>query len=322
MVKLSDIAEEAGCSVTVVSRVLHPGGAVRHRIAEATRERVLSAASRLRYHPNRSAEFLKRGVLPEIGLCTTDAANNLVLDLVRGASAEAEREGFYVSFRYSLMPVGGVEFLREAARRHLCGIIIYPDFLLREEEQALLREYQAGGGEVVVLDVGNERHPEWDLPTVTIDDEQGGRLAARHLLACGAEHFFYQGVERRRQDGFLAELASAGRTARVFQHDEEEKAVAVCLAQQGAVGLFCSNDWLALQVHSLLLRAGEVPGKRIRLIGYDDLYGSAAVSPALTTVRQPFNAAGEAAVKMLIDRLYGRPLANCRLTPEVEVRET
>ncbi len=36
MVKLSDIAEEAGCSVTVVSRVLHPGGVRRHRIAGAS----------------------------------------------------------------------------------------------------------------------------------------------------------------------------------------------------------------------------------------------------------------------------------------------
>ena len=283
---------------------------------------MLSAASRLRYHPNRSAEFLKRGVLPEIGLCTTDAENNLVLDLVKGASAEAEREGFYVSFRYSLMTVGGAEFLREASRRHLCGIIIYPDYLLREEEQSLLREYLSGGGEVVVLDVGNEVHPDWRLPTVAIDDDLGGRLVARHLVSCGVEHFLYLGSERARRTGFLAELSAQGREARTFRHDAPQEAVAASLALPGKVGLCCGTDLLAMRVHSLLLQAGEAPGGRIRLVGYDDLCGSAAVVPALTTVRQPFSAAGAQAVQMLIRRLYGKPVADCRLEPELVVRGT
>jgi len=56
-VTLQDVAREVGVSAMTVSVVLH-GNRSTSRVSDATRERILEAATRLRYRPNAVARGL------------------------------------------------------------------------------------------------------------------------------------------------------------------------------------------------------------------------------------------------------------------------
>ncbi|MBQ6470784.1 MAG: LacI family DNA-binding transcriptional regulator [Victivallales bacterium] len=316
---MSDIAREAGCSVAVVSRVLNPGDGLPPRIAKATRTRVRETARRLGYRPNRNAEFLKRGQLPEIGVFAERHSNNLVLELVRGTSAAAEREGFYISFRYSIDGESFHDFLEMALHRRLCGIITYPHYELQPRTMPLLLRFQAEGGAVVVLDVGNYGRIQPVFPCVAIDDLEGGRLVARLLMERGARRFLYAGPSRLRQEGFCEELAA--------NHCDIPLAVKTddaldALHRDALTGVFCGNDRIAITLHNNMLAGGLCPGRDALLVGYDNLYGTEALAPPLTTVYQPFAEAGEKAVDMMISLLYAKQASNVVLSPSLVRRGT
>jgi DNA-binding LacI/PurR family transcriptional regulator len=67
-----DVAREAGVSVATVSRVL---ASASHPVKEETRQRVLAAAERLKYRPNRLGRSLRVGHSSAIGVCATTFNN-------------------------------------------------------------------------------------------------------------------------------------------------------------------------------------------------------------------------------------------------------
>jgi LacI family transcriptional regulator len=56
----------------------------------------------------------------------------------------------------------------------------------------------------------------------------------------------------------------------------------------------------------------RVPGD-LSVVGFDDTLLAAVSSPALTTVRQPFEQMGEVAVRILRDQMEGRELNSIRV---------
>ena len=95
MVKLKDIADALGVSLTVVSRVLNPKPDKYGFVAEATRELVLKKAAEMGYRRNRSAEFLARGGRSaNIGVFLPLTANSLIAELIMGISEGSNRHGF------------------------------------------------------------------------------------------------------------------------------------------------------------------------------------------------------------------------------------
>jgi LacI family transcriptional regulator len=67
-----DVAREAGVSVATVSRVL---AGTAYPVKEATRQRVLAAAERLKYQPNMLGRSLRLGHSSAIGVCATTFNN-------------------------------------------------------------------------------------------------------------------------------------------------------------------------------------------------------------------------------------------------------
>jgi LacI family transcriptional regulator len=69
---------------------------------------------------------------------------------------------------------------------------------------------------------------------------------------------------------------------------------------------------------------GLTIGQDISIIGFDDIYLASQAYPPLTTVCQPMEAMGEAALDTLTTMLEGRPVLTQRrvLPTELIVRET
>ena len=84
--------------------------------------------------------------------------------------------------------------------------------------------------------------------------------------------------------------------------------------------VFACNDPMAAGV----LQAARRLGRRVAVVGYDDVPEAAYYEPALTTIRQPLADLGGQAVDQLI-RLVINPETNCEpvwLHPQLIVRDS
>jgi DNA-binding LacI/PurR family transcriptional regulator len=99
-------------------------------------------------------------------------------------------------------------------------------------------------------------------------------------------------------------------------------AAALRLVRQQVTGLICGSDPLALGAIRAARRAGlSVPGD-LSVVGYDDSTFMSCTDPPLTTVRQPIEAIGRAAVEILVGQIEGaRPSAEeLFFEPEIVAR--
>ena len=321
MVTLSEIAAATGFSIPVVSRVLNPPSGSYPKVAASTRALILSTARKMNYRPNRQAEFLKRGRSPVIGVFLPDYRNSLITDIVMGLSEAAQSLGFPLSFFFKTSFESYRKFIDETRGRRNCGVITYPHFQVDKDAVELIAHYCKHGGKMVLL---NSHVSVCGVTYVGIDDEHGGRLAAKHLLERGCEEFFIFSQLPQRLDGFRQELPSECIPCQEFEENDEDfqQVVQYCLQSDKCIGIFAGAGRVAARLHSMLLLAGLVPGKRIKLLGYDDLYLSSHLSPAICNVSQPFQQAAALAVEKLVDCIYDRPVKSEMLKPSLVFRET
>jgi DNA-binding LacI/PurR family transcriptional regulator len=102
------------------------------------------------------------------------------------------------------------------------------------------------------------------------------------------------------------------------------KAMAQLLAlAERPTAVFCYNDMSALGALRQVRVAGlQVPGD-ISLTGFDDLYFSQYMQPALTTLRQPMRQMGRMAMETLIQLLKGSASAHSiKVAAELVLRES
>ncbi|RKW71552.1 LacI family DNA-binding transcriptional regulator [Galactobacter caseinivorans] len=295
------VAERAGVSISTVSLSLnHP-----HKVAQATRARVLAAVDALGYRAgaqrrsrtiavaapfSSSPSYYRRleGILaeaaePRIDVIIHDlpAANTLASPLLQ------------------VLPV----------REDIDGVILMGVPPSTEVEELSQRT----GLPTVLVDVIGSA-----LTTINGDDERGARLLGRHLRQLGhTEVVFvheplvsedYVASGSLRWEGLVAELGAPRRLVadqQLVQH------------LGAATAIVASNDAIAAQVAGLLKAAGVRVPQDISLTGYDD--GDLAKALDLTTVRQDFAESGKAAARLLLAHMAGNAGSIRAVTIAVEL---
>ena len=91
------------------------------------------------------------------------------------------------------------------------------------------------------------------------------------------------------------------------------------LIARGVTGIICASDPLALGAIRAARRAGLSVPADLSVIGYDDSALMSCTDPPLTTVRQPIEAIGRAAVEMLAGQIEGSVVSADELFFEPEV---
>jgi DNA-binding LacI/PurR family transcriptional regulator len=91
------------------------------------------------------------------------------------------------------------------------------------------------------------------------------------------------------------------------------------LIARGVTGIICASDPLALGAIRAARRAGLSVPTDLSVIGYDDSTFMSCTDPPLTTVRQPIEAIGRAAVEMLAGQIEGSAVSADELFFEPEV---
>jgi DNA-binding LacI/PurR family transcriptional regulator len=309
-----------------VSRVLndHPS------VSAETRSRVQEAMTALHYQPSRVARALSRRRTGTIAVVVPFFTHPSAVERLRGVLAALDDTAFEVVL-YSIDHVDRRrEPISRLSRRDADGLLI----LTLSPSEAELASLRARGMPTVAVDV------ELDgVPSIIVDDIEGGRLAARHLLALGHERIGYFGDEvdvrfgftsaQRRRAGFESELAEAGHPlsealSRECMHDPadiERCATELVGMDAPPTAIFAYSDAKALALLEAASRFGKRVPQQVSIMGFDDI--DVARHVGLTTVRQPLFDSGFSGAAMLLDLLNGTTTsARVNLTLDVIERRT
>lgn len=329
-VSVRDVAAAARVSVGTVSNVLNRPD----RVAPETVARVQLVIAELGFVRNDAARQLRAGRSRTIGLVVLDLRNPFFTEVARGAEERASERGLSVLVANSdEKQVREVTHLDLFEQQRAFGVLISPV----AENMPRLAQLQSRGTPVILVD--RESHDS-QFASVAVDDVEGGRLAAAHLLDTGRRRLaFVGGPMTLRQ--VADRLAGAQRATAVVPGATLELigTEALTVAEGRAAGhlimnrpkperpdaVFAANDLVALGVLQSLVMAGDarVP-EDIALIGYDDIDFSAAAVIPLSSVRQPAALIGSTAVDLLWDIADGGSVERAHVVfqPELVVRAT
>ena len=164
-----DVAERSGVSISTISRVLNAP----QKVNPATRTRVMSAIDQLGFVPKAEARARALRDTNRIGVLTPSSQRPSFVQRLRGAASALSS----ANYELVIYPVNPLEHLKGhissiAVMRALDGLIVMS--LALEEKDA----WRLLDGIATVLIEYSHAH----LNSIVIDDVQGGRLAAGHLI--------------------------------------------------------------------------------------------------------------------------------------------
>ena len=323
MTTLKEIAARTGFSISVVSRALNLKPDAATRISKETRQKILKTAESMGYTRNRFAEFLKRGKHPVIGVFIPEWANRLMADLVYGLAEAANAFEFPLRLSLGMNYEQYRDFLNDSHKNPKCGLITYPYFETDNRITKLVESFRAQGNQMVLM---HSTVSVKGVPVVTMDDEEGGRIAARHLLEKGCKQFVVFGMFDSRSKGFKEVLAGKKIKPIEFSNDAMFYPKLLTLQKKASInnplGIFAVTDIIALSVMRAFKEKPGVLGREVKLIGYDDLDFAAHLTPALTTLHQPFKKIGSLAVEKLVSLMEGQEANSEIIKPWLVVRES
>jgi DNA-binding LacI/PurR family transcriptional regulator len=327
--RLAEVASRAGVSEATVSRVLNskPG------VSAATRSRVLTALDVLGYErPSKlrgERARLVGLVLPELqnpifpalaevvgSLLSQSGLTPVLCTQTTGDASEAE----YVDMLLEQQQVAGIIFAG--------GHYSQADADHAHYERLARRKLP-----VVLINAGIDGLP---FPRVVCDDASAAEQALEHLCSLGHTRIGLILGSRdhqpsaRKLDAARDALAAAGcpldeaLVAHCHFSLQAGQAAATTLIARGATALVCASDPLALGAIRAARRAGLRVPDDVSVIGYDDSAFMSSVEPPLTTVRQPIEAMGRAAVAALLAQVRGEDMPSDELLfePELVVRKS
>lgn len=325
MVKLKDIAQDVGVSISMVSRALNPNSD--RKISESLKKKVSESAFKLGFKQNRIAEFLKKGKSPVLGIFIPGFNNRLVADLMIGMSQKAAQMNFPLNFYFTSPNNYRNEFrnfIDGVKKSSNSGIITYVYEEQEEKEVAtLLNEYLENGGHAILINTDKKID---GIAKICNDDSMGGRLAAECLarhkpaaMLCEDSIFF------RRTEGFMEKATSLGHQPVLYTIDSFEQTLDTfsgTKSKTSSIGVFSCTDINAVALMKMAKARGLIPGNNIFIVGYDDLELCEFTEPRLTTIRQDFAAEGRRAVEKLVNLIYGGKESDELIPTSLVIRES
>jgi DNA-binding LacI/PurR family transcriptional regulator len=315
-VTLRDVAAAAGLSVGTASNALNGSPLVRPE----TRARVLAAAQRLDYVPDRNAARLRHGRSECIavafpGRCPAIADTTFDALMVRGITRVLEERG------YTMRLVGLENERTRSAARHGRRRPLSPQevdglIVVNWQDPARMARLRDVGVPLVAVDTSGA-HP--DVPSVDNDDRGGVASGVAYLMGLGHRRIallndtlsspfgrethagFLQACERHR----VAVEPWLLRTSD-FTVAGGRRAMAEILAgYRLPTAVFAVDDETAVGAMQAIQEAGLRVPADVSVVGMDDIPLAAAVRPALTTVRIDVEELGRRATELLLQAIDG-----------------
>jgi LacI family transcriptional regulator len=326
---LRDVAAAARVHPATASRALNPE--TRILVSEDTARRVTAAAAKLGYRPNPVARSLRTRRSHTVGVLIPDLNNPLFPPIVRGLEDKLAAAGYVALIGNTDADANRERLIFDQMRaRHVDGFVLATATV----HDRLLAEAAAADLPVVLM---NRLSQDYSFPSVSVDNEQGARMAVTHLARLGHTRIAHvagpqeasTGVSRLR--GFRDGMASArlevsedliAYSSR-YTVEEGTRCCAELLARPGGfTAVAAANDMLAVGCYTALDEAGLECPNDVSVIGFNDMPFIDRLRPPLTTVRFPHYQLGTEAAQLLLERIFegDGPVKILYLAPELVVR--
>ena len=333
---ITDVARAAGVSTATAGRVLGGYGYT----SEEKKEQVLKAAQQLGYRPNTLARSLITGKTRTIGVVAGDIQNPFYASVLRGISNVAEANGFGLLITNSdetqSKEIRSVELL---SQKQVDGLIVTPSDTRKSRHLHHLRSI---GVPVVLIDraVANLQ-----VDRVATDNIAAAEQAVRHLISAGHRRIGILGElveDEGGLDSFLARAISgepvesetlypswqrllgyirAHRieglpvdptlTMRAGSYSAQAAQVLVpslLSRPEPPTAIFTTDGTMSEGAMRAITELKLTIPSDISLICFDDLDWMSFLHPGITTISQPRLAMGEAAARMLLERIRGEEI--------------
>ncbi len=326
---MEDIAQEAGVSISTVSRALNDSPAVKRR----TKQEIWRIARAHDYDfrstmPNGpvGADATIAVIVPAPQARETRVADPFFLELLAGiAEAARERNVDLVISHVFPRSAEDLEFAMTTSRAK--GMIFIGQSSLHDAFNALSsREDQ--------FVVWGAEFADAQYCTIGSDNVAGGRRATSHLLRLGRQRILFLGdteapEAEQRFRGYRQALEDAGvpldQDLTVSAHFDVQSGES---ATRSAIdrglkfdGIFAASDLIAIgAIRALTLSGRKVPDD-VSVVGYDNIPAARLVTPRLTTIDQDTNLAGRMLVSKLIDTKGGQATSE-RMETSLLIRES
>ena len=325
--KLADVAEQAGVSKSIASRVLNDSPGLSTR--DDTRQRVIEAARQLNYRPHAAARGLKRAETGLLSLVIPTLTNPIFALISRGCV--------------------------ERAMERDIAVLLTEDSEAAETDKIIGRLVQAGRIDGVIVASASPAHPllkslkRLSIPhvfvlrsmpgsrrNVSLPDEAASALAVDHLLDLGhlvvghiAGPLAFSSAQRLAR-GFRVRATTRGAREALLEQgefSEEAGAEATYRLLTGKVrptGLTTASVSQAVGALHAAWQLGLSVPDELSIVTCGDAPIMAFLCPPVTAVRLPYSQVGAAAVDALIEQLLGGNAQDhvVQIEPEVVVRQS
>jgi LacI family transcriptional regulator len=340
---MRDVAKATGFSPATVSIVLNNAPLARY-IAPGTRKKIEETAKRLGYRPNAMARFLRSKRSQSIGVMLFDVTDPFCTPILRGIENALYPLGYLPIFADAHNQHERFErYLEMLLERHVDGLIVVANWLFVDIH--VLADLNKA--EVPTVTIG------WEIPGdrvsfAMVDNEAGGRLAIEHLYQLGHRRIgIIRGPKRlidsaprwRGIQKFAQAMNFEIDPALVLQLPDVFDATAsfeqgyrlteeLLHKKKKFTALLAFDDLTALGAIRALSKAGVSVPDQCSVIGFDDVPISGLSAPALTTVRQPLETMGGAAVNIVMEAVKASQESRewgavaQKLHPELVIRDS
>jgi len=325
---MKDVAKLANVSESTVSRVINSNIPV----DAETRRRVETAVQKLDYKPNLMAKGLRIKRSHLIGLVVPEIVHHTFASFIQYLEEAAVARGYnLIVGNHRDDPSLEESFIDMLVRRNVDGII----FSRVSDKSRIMKFIDKARVPVVVIDRAAEHE---ELASVVLDNHRAGQIAGDHLGSLGHRAIgcvtgpLRIPLSRERLAGFRDALSRFGASLpddAVFEGDFKFEsgmrgAEAILRGHPEITAIWAQNDLMAVGVLKHLLEIGREVPAGMSLVGMDDITLARMITPALTTVTQPFEQICEKAVEMLLAMKEGDQSSPGRiiLEPGLVVRDS
>ena len=302
---IRQLAKELKLSVSTVSKVFNNS----HEISEETKKRVLELAAQMNYTPNPYASSLRGRKTKTIAVVIPEVADSFFSLAINGIESIAQDKGYHV--------------------------LIYLTHESFQKEQAILKDFQSGRVDGILMSVSRETmnsdHVKQviakEIPMVLFDricedvqtarittnDFESGYLATKHLVERGCRQIAYLSIS--------SSLAISNN--RMKGYKQALKDFKIPFEEQDIID--CDNDYIDnYEVIKKLLGNKKRPDgiiacvekfttpiylacrdlnlsipRDVKVISFSNLEPATILNPSLTTITQPAFEIGKAAATIL-----------------------
>ena len=309
-VKLKDIADQLGLSVTTVSRALSGNG----RVKKETCEKVIQLAHESNYMVNSLARSLRLSDTRSIGIVVPDISNNFFSNVIKGAQEVCHEKG------YMLMVCNSdenayyeEEALKTLLEKQVSGLIVASVGSCPE----VFSRYSHGNLPVVYIDNVPAGAKDYDL--VSIDNYSAALELTQQVIKRGYREIGMIAGPRRQSSGlmryndFHEALNDAGISVTPEWIVESEFTLEsgyenmkkILAGEKMPRAMVFANNKLAYGAVKAILEKGLRIPEDMAVVSFDAFDHTGLLTPQIVSLNQPAEEIGKRASEMIVEKLTG-----------------